>query len=88
MRVFRSFFRFKEYFGHFLNLGGILVNFRFWEVFMLFFRFMGYFGKFLVSGGLYVIFLDLGGIFNFQVSGRYLCHFLRFWGGIFVIFKF
>ena len=55
---------------------------------MSFFRFMGYFGKFLVSGGIYVIFLDLGGIFNFQVSGGYLCHFLRFWGGIFVIFKF
>ena len=67
--LFWSFFGFREYFGHSLGFGDILVNFWGSGVFGSFFRFRGILVIFWVSGGILVIFLVRKHFRHFLVSG-------------------
>ena len=99
--VFLSFYRFRSYFGHFLDFKGII--FRFFWGFCSFYKFQGYFGLFKGLEDILVIFrfyeyfgqfFNFRGYFdNFKVLGVFLVSF-RFhevfrlflsFGGILVI---
>ena len=69
--VFCSFVMFREYFNHFLVLGGILVIFQVYGVFLSTYRFKGHFCHFIGFGVFWSFFKFRGYFGHFKVYGLF-----------------